>query len=125
MKASITEKKSSTHEKVLIKLCHLCGELNETYIEPEKCASCKKAFLPSNYFTKIHAKNTQEFKKLFLHNVYSMTCFLQARKLKAGCKFILGDRPIQITLRRALASLSVWQQLKLAYAILFSKEPIT
>ncbi|MBT7608807.1 MAG: hypothetical protein HN576_03565 [Bacteriovoracaceae bacterium] len=67
MKASITEKKSSTHEKVLIKLCHLCGELNETYIEPEKCASCKKAFLPSNYFTKIHAKNTQEFKKLFLH----------------------------------------------------------
>ncbi|GFR92045.1 TraB domain-containing protein [Elysia marginata] len=51
--------------------------------------------------------------------------FNEARKLKGGCRFILGDRPIQITLRRALSSLSVWQRLKLAYAILFSKEPIT
>lgn len=53
------------------------------------------------------------------------TAFLEAKKLKGGCKFILGDRPIQITLRRALASLSLWQRLKLAYAILCSKEPIT
>uniref|UniRef100_A0A0B6ZQ05 TraB domain-containing protein n=1 Tax=Arion vulgaris TaxID=1028688 RepID=A0A0B6ZQ05_9EUPU len=51
--------------------------------------------------------------------------FNEARRLKGGCRFILGDRPIQITLRRALASLSLWQRLKLAYAILFSKEPIT
>jgi pheromone shutdown protein TraB len=51
--------------------------------------------------------------------------FNEARRLKGGCKFILGDRPIQITLRRALASLSLWQRVKLAYAILFSKEPIT
>ncbi|CAL1527020.1 unnamed protein product [Lymnaea stagnalis] len=51
--------------------------------------------------------------------------FNEAQKLEGGCKFILGDRPIQITLRRALASLSIWQRLKLAYAILFSKEPIT
>ncbi|XP_059153795.1 traB domain-containing protein-like [Physella acuta] len=51
--------------------------------------------------------------------------FNEAQKLKGGCKFILGDRPIHITLRRALASLSIWQRLKLAYAILFSKEPIT
>uniref|UniRef100_A0A2C9L135 TraB domain-containing protein n=1 Tax=Biomphalaria glabrata TaxID=6526 RepID=A0A2C9L135_BIOGL len=51
--------------------------------------------------------------------------FNEAQKLKGGCRFILGDRPIQITLRRALASLSIWQRIKLAYAILFSKEPIT
>ncbi|KAK3781471.1 hypothetical protein RRG08_019096 [Elysia crispata] len=51
--------------------------------------------------------------------------FNEARKLKGGCRFILGDRPIQITLRRALSSLGVWQRIKLAYAILFSKEPIT
>ncbi|BFZ08267.1 hypothetical protein BsWGS_11306 [Bradybaena similaris] len=51
--------------------------------------------------------------------------FNEARKLKGGCRFILGDRPIQITLQRALASLSLWQRVKLAYAILFSKEPIT
>jgi hypothetical protein len=67
MKENIKLEQSSDTDKVLIKLCHKCGELNETCIEPEKCASCKKAFLPSNYFTKIHAKNTQEFKKLFLH----------------------------------------------------------
>ncbi|XP_005109412.1 traB domain-containing protein [Aplysia californica] len=53
------------------------------------------------------------------------TAFNEARKLRGGCRFILGDRPIQITLRRALASLSLWQRLKLAYAILCSKEPIT
>jgi hypothetical protein len=67
MKTDLKVKHSSKNDKVLIKLCHRCGELNENYVEPEKCASCKKAFLPSNYFSKIHAKNTQEFKKLFLH----------------------------------------------------------
>jgi hypothetical protein len=67
MNENMTEKKSTISDKVLIKLCHRCGELNESYVEPQKCASCKKAFLPNNYFSKIHAKNTQEFKKLFLH----------------------------------------------------------
>ena len=67
MKTSIKEKYSATADKVLIKLCHQCGDLNESYMEPEKCASCNKAFLPNNYFYKIHAKNSSEFKKLFLH----------------------------------------------------------
>lgn len=50
---------------LLIKKCHVCGHLNETYKEPERCTDCKKSFLPSNYFNKVHAKNTEEFKQLF------------------------------------------------------------
>ncbi|XP_071492091.1 traB domain-containing protein-like [Diadema antillarum] len=42
-----------------------------------------------------------------------------------GCKIHLGDRPIQITLKRAMASLSPWQKLRLAWYLLTSKEPIT
>eukprot|EP00057_Strongylocentrotus_purpuratus_P032516 XP_787913.2 PREDICTED: traB domain-containing protein [Strongylocentrotus purpuratus] len=42
-----------------------------------------------------------------------------------GCKLHLGDRPIQITLKRAMASLSPWQKLKLAWYLITSKEPIT
>ncbi len=54
-----------TREKTIIRKCHLCGEIIEARVEPEKCPTCKKSFLPSNYFGKIHAKNSEEFKKLF------------------------------------------------------------
>ncbi|PIK47482.1 putative traB domain-containing protein [Apostichopus japonicus] len=37
----------------------------------------------------------------------------------------LGDRPIQITLKRAMSSLSIWQKLRLAWYLLTSKESIT
>jgi RNA polymerase subunit RPABC4/transcription elongation factor Spt4 len=55
-----------TSEKVIIKKCHCCGEIIETNQEAQKCPSCKKSFLPSNYFGKVHAKNSQEFQNLFL-----------------------------------------------------------
>lgn len=42
-----------------------------------------------------------------------------------GCDFHLGDRPIQVTLRRALQSLSWWQKLRLAWFLITAKEPIT
>ncbi|XP_014785665.1 traB domain-containing protein isoform X1 [Octopus bimaculoides] len=42
-----------------------------------------------------------------------------------GCDFHLGDRPIQVTLRRALQSLSWWQKLRLTWFLLTTKEPIT
>ena len=60
-------KYSTTTDKILIKLCHKCGDLTESYMEPENCASCNKSFLPTNYFYKVHAKNSEEFKNLFLH----------------------------------------------------------
>ncbi|PIK45996.1 putative traB domain-containing protein [Apostichopus japonicus] len=42
-----------------------------------------------------------------------------------GCRVHLGDRPIQITLKRAMSSLSIWQKLRLAWYLLTSKESIT
>ncbi len=49
----------------LIKKCHRCGHLMEGPTEPEKCGQCQKSFLPSRYFEKVHAKNSEEFKQLF------------------------------------------------------------
>lgn len=44
---------------VLIKKCHHCGFLMELGHEVEKCKKCKKTFLPSNYFLKIHDKESK------------------------------------------------------------------
>ena len=43
----------------------MCGFLNESSKEVSKCGKCNKSFLPLNYFGKVHAKNTEEFKNLF------------------------------------------------------------
>ena len=29
------------------------------------CGKCNKGFLPLNYFSKVHAKNSEEYKQLF------------------------------------------------------------
>nr|CAG4652050.1 EOG090X0AQH [Triops cancriformis] len=50
--------------------------------------------------------------------------FQEAQKLP-NCMVHLGDRPIQVTLQRALASLSIWQKIKLAWHLLSSNEPIS
>ncbi|KAK9709396.1 TraB/PrgY/gumN family [Popillia japonica] len=42
-----------------------------------------------------------------------------------GCAVKLGDRPIRITLLRALAKLSWFQTLKLGWHLIFSREPIS
>ena len=58
----------------------------------------------------------------------SLTCFgvtpFQAQHIH-GCRIHLGDRPISITLSRALGSLSVWQKARLAWHIIMSNESIT
>ncbi len=51
--------------KIMYKKCHICGHVMETTHEPERCDSCRKSFLPSNYFQKVHAKNTNDYKHLF------------------------------------------------------------
>lgn len=48
----------------------------------------------------------------------------EAEKVR-GCLIHLGDRPLQITLQRALAALSVWQKLRLAWHMITAKEPIS
>jgi pheromone shutdown protein TraB len=49
---------------------------------------------------------------------------MQARKVP-NCQVHLGDRPINITLQRALSSLSWWQTTKLTWHILTSRDPIS
>lgn len=41
-----------------------------------------------------------------------------------GCVVQLGDRPIEITLRRAFASLSWWQSIKFACYVIFNRKKI-
>ncbi|RWS19160.1 traB domain-containing protein-like protein, partial [Leptotrombidium deliense] len=50
--------------------------------------------------------------------------FQQAKRVP-GCVVHLGDRPVNITLRRAISALSAWQKIKLGFGILFNKETIT
>lgn len=41
-----------------------------------------------------------------------------------GCRIHLGDRPIHITLHRALAALSLWQKAKLVWHLLLNRSSI-
>lgn len=41
-----------------------------------------------------------------------------------NCKVILGDRPIKITLLRALSKLTWFQTIKFGWHLLFTREPI-
>nr|CAD7199982.1 unnamed protein product [Timema douglasi] len=50
--------------------------------------------------------------------------FIEAKKVPS-CLIHLGDRPIQITLKRALSSLSWWQTLRLTWHLLMCKEPVS
>lgn len=50
--------------------------------------------------------------------------FLEAKQIP-GCLVHLGDRPIHITLQRALATLSWWQKLRIAWYMLRAKDPIS
>lgn len=52
-------------KKLLIRRCHICGEVMESYAEVERCTECKKHFLPLNYFGKVHATNSEAYKQLF------------------------------------------------------------
>lgn len=53
-------------KKTLIKKCHVCGSISESSEEVMRCPSCKKAFLPTNYFGKVHTKNSQDYSELFI-----------------------------------------------------------
>ncbi|XP_023722994.1 traB domain-containing protein isoform X2 [Cryptotermes secundus] len=50
--------------------------------------------------------------------------FAEARQVPM-CLIHLGDRPIHITLQRALASLSWWQTIRLMWHLIMSKQPIS
>ena len=65
MKAMLT---SLFSNKTIIKKCHICGHIMESKVEIKKCDKCKKSFLPTNYFGKVRAKNTEEFNNQFNHS---------------------------------------------------------
>lgn len=52
-------------DKILIKKCHYCGHLNQTFTEPQKCQECKKSYLPLNYFAKVHNTPQSEYQSLY------------------------------------------------------------
>ncbi|MBY0414482.1 MAG: hypothetical protein K2Q18_09965 [Bdellovibrionales bacterium] len=55
------------NDKLIIKKCHVCGQISESNQEPQKCTKCKKSFLPVNYFSKVHTKSQSEYEKLFAY----------------------------------------------------------
>lgn len=63
MKINLANKQNI--DKLVIRKCHQCGHLNSGHSEPQKCNSCKKSFLPSNYFSKVHAQSPSEYNELF------------------------------------------------------------
>jgi pheromone shutdown protein TraB len=53
------------------------------------------------------------------------SAFVESQRIPGGCLVHLGDRPIDVTLKRALHSLSLWQKIRLAFNLLASKDSIT
>ena len=52
-------------KKVLIKKCHVCGQLIESYYEISRCPNCKKSFLPSNYLEKKESISIKSYNLYF------------------------------------------------------------
>ena len=70
-------------KKLLIKKCHICGHLNESHNELERCKNCHKSFLPSSYFNKVHEQAGQNYK-----NLYSEVTELEEKDLIIGIHVI-------------------------------------
>jgi hypothetical protein len=73
------ENRQQDRSQTLIKKCHQCGTISENGAEPRRCTCCNKAFLPSNYFSKVHAKSSKEF-----DNLFSEACELKEEELIKG-----------------------------------------
>jgi hypothetical protein len=58
-----TNKKVS--DKVIVRKCHVCGSVTESTTEVERCIKCNKAFLPLNYFSKVHNHSGEKYSELF------------------------------------------------------------
>lgn len=61
----MNEIKPAYKEKLLIRACHGCSKITESFQEIERCSHCNKAFLPLRYFEKIHDFKDQNWKKHF------------------------------------------------------------
>ncbi len=54
-----------TKEKLIIRACHTCLKINESYQEIQRCLHCNKSFLPLRYFEKIHQNKGQSYTSHF------------------------------------------------------------
>ncbi len=54
-------------DSVIIRKCHICGDVKEASKELERCFRCQKSFLPSHYFSRIHEVSIREYSALFAH----------------------------------------------------------
>lgn len=52
-------------QKLIVRVCHACGHVHESSVELERCQRCNKAFLPLNYFSKVHKVHGNKFHELF------------------------------------------------------------
>lgn len=50
--------------------------------------------------------------------------YFEAKKVP-GCEIQLGDRPLEVTLKRVNALLSVWQKIRFVFTMIFSNNTIT
>lgn len=60
--------RKDTHKprpRLIVRKCHKCGQVVESYQEEEKCLSCGKSFLPLNYFAKIHDHEQSKYHELY------------------------------------------------------------
>ena len=58
-------KRATFSSKIIVKICHVCNHLTESAQEAKKCPKCAKAFLPLNYFNKIHTTENFKYDDLF------------------------------------------------------------
>ena len=56
---------AKANQRLIIRKCHMCGQVVESPKEQQKCICCGKSFLPLNYFTKVHEHDTNKYHELF------------------------------------------------------------
>jgi len=59
------ELKKQDKEKLLIRACHACTKITESFQEIERCLHCNKSFLPLRYFEKIHDFKGESWRRHF------------------------------------------------------------
>ena len=52
-------------QRLIIRKCHMCGQVVESAKEQQKCVCCGKSFLPLNYFSKVHEHDPNKYHELF------------------------------------------------------------
>lgn len=60
-----TTKNKHKNPTMIVRKCHVCGQVHESSIEIQKCVKCNKSFLPLNYFEKVHNTKQADYSTIF------------------------------------------------------------